>query len=408
MLEQAHFTVPAGLPVVANLGMGVDSSAVITRWLLEPQTRGFDLDQLTILIASVGEEYRRTQDAMEQMLFPLIARHRVRTVQVARAGQTAGEGYLVLADTPTPTRLITKVPVTLGGRMLDAGTVPQVSASRRSCSDWIKHFPLDSWLADNVGHAPFVHCIGYSAEETGRAERDLGLNKGHRVPDFPLIRWNWSRATASEYLRSVYGREFARSRCYFCPFQGSRTGREGLVASWRAEPEAALRSLLIEYNALVMNPKAKLFGRHAAYDVVRDAGLHEILTRHHHRLALRDWSVYEVRRVFHARDGDPHAKGHAYRSIQPLDTGSRTAMTALLEDLAAEHDSTVAVDKHGIARASLRTAGATYPTAEHFLAVGPALSPAKARDTFDEVFAEVTDGATSIAASRPQLLAAAA
>ncbi|MEV6956094.1 hypothetical protein [Streptomyces sp. NPDC051183] len=101
-------------------------------------------------------------------------------------------------------------------------------------------------------------------------------------------------------------------------------------------------------------------------------------------------------------------KGHAYRSVQPLDTGSRTSMTALLEGLAAEHDSTVVVDEHGIARAGLRTAGDTYPTAEHFLAVGPSLSPAKARDCFDTVFAEVTHGATSIAARRPQLLATAA
>lgn len=405
---RADFHVPTDQPIVANLGMGVDSSAIVTRWLLEPQTRGFDLDQLTILIASVGEEYQRTKDAMEQMLFPLIARHRIRTVQVARAGQTAGEGYLVLDDTPTPTRLVTKVPVTLGGRMLDVGTVPQVSSTRRSCSDWIKHFALDSWLAGNVGHAPFTHCIGYNADETDRAERDLDRNKGHRFPDFPLIRWNWSRSTASEYLRTVYGREFGRSACFFCPFQNSRSGRAGLVESWRAEPEAALRALLIEHNALAMNPKAKLFGRHAAYAVVRDAGLDHILTRHHDRLARSDWSVYEVRRVFHARHGAPRAKGHAYRSVQPLDTGSRAAMTALLSDLASEQGSAVETDEHGIARASLRTAGTSYPTAEHFLAVGLALAPAKARDGFDEIFAEVTQGATSITASRPQLLVPAA
>lgn len=185
MPEQTYFQVPEGQPVVANLGMGVDSSAIVTRWLLEPQSRGFDLDQLTILIASVGEEYQRTKDAMEQCLFPLIARHRVRTVQVARAGQSVKEGYVVLDDTRTPTRLVTEVPVTLGGRMLDVGTVPQVSSTLRACSDWIKHLPLDSWLADHVGHAPFVHCIGYSAEEVRRAQRDLDGNKGHRRPDFP-------------------------------------------------------------------------------------------------------------------------------------------------------------------------------------------------------------------------------
>lgn len=404
----ADVHVPSDQPVVANVGMGVDSSAIITRWLLEPQTRGFDLDQLTILIASVGEEYQRTKDAMEQMLFPLIARHRVRTVQVARAGQSTAEGYLVLDDTSTPTRLITEVPVTLGGRMLDAGTVPQVSSTLRSCSDWIKHFPLDSWLADNVGHAPFVHCIGYNADEINRAERDLALNKGHRVPDFPLLRWSWGRAAASEYLRTVFGREFGRSACFFCPFQNSLGGRAGLVESWRAEPEAALRALLIEHNALVMNPKAKLFGRHAAYTVAREAGLDDILARHHDRLARSDWSVYEVRRIFHARHGDPRAKGHAYRSVQPLDTGSHAAMTCLLAALAAEQGAAVESDEHGIARVGLRKAGTSYPTAEHFLAVGPALTQAKARDSFDELFAEVTAGAPPVSDTHPHLLAAAA
>lgn len=157
-----------------------------------------------------------------------------------------------------------------------------------------------------------------------------------------------------------------------------------------------------------MNPNAKLFGRHAAHEFVRDAGLHEILNRHHDRLAHLDWSVYEVRRVYHARKGDPNVKGHAYRSVEPLETGSRTAMTALLSDLAAEYGGTVEVDEHGIARACLRKAGTSYPTAEHALAVGPALAPAKERETFNAVFAEVTQGATSIAARRKQALATAA
>lgn len=408
MPPHVDFRIPADCPVIANVGMGVDSSAIVARWLLEPQTRGFDLDQLTILIASVGEEYQHTKDAMEQALFPLVAKHRVRTVQIARAGQAAADGYVVLDDTRTPTRLVTDVPVTLGERMLGAGTVPQVSSTRRSCSDWIKHFALDSWLAANVGHAPFVHCIGYNADEIKRAERDLGHNKGHRLPDFPLIRWNWTRDTASAYLRTNLRREFGRSCCFFCPFQNGKTGREALVENWRTEPEAALRSLLIEHNALVMNPKARLFGRQAAYEVVRDAGLHHLLERHHDRIERIDWSVYEVRRVFHARDGDPRLKGHAYRSVLPLETGSRAAMTAALSSLAAEHDARVTVDEHGITRAHLRTVGPSCPTAEHFLAVGPALAPAKARDNFDDVYAEITGGATSLTARHARPVPAAA
>ncbi|MER6914032.1 hypothetical protein ABT354_20355 [Streptomyces sp. NPDC000594] len=391
--------IPPDRPVVLNLGMGVDSSAIATRWLLEPHTRGFHLGQLTVLIASVGEEYRATKDAMEEALFPLLAEHRVRTVQVARAGQTSRDGYVTLSDTRTPTRLVTDVPVTLGERMLSVGTVPQVSSTNRSCSDWIKHHALDSWLADNVADAPFTHCIGYNADETRRAERDLDHTKGNRIPDFPLLRWNWTRRTAADYLRTALGREISRSACFFCPFQGSVGGRAALLARWRAEPEAALRALLIEHNALVMNGNAALFGSRAARDVVEEAGLHDILDRHHDQVRQSPWSVYEVRRVFRARDGDPTRKGQAYRSVAPLATGRRRDMIAHLDHLSARYGCTPATDRHGITRAHLLSRHPSlYPTAEHFLAAGPALTQAKARDCFDDLFAAVTGGAPVIAA----------
>lgn len=62
MPSRAAARIPADQPVIANLGMGVDSSAFITRWLLEPHTRNFSLDQLTVLIASVGRQ-EGAQDA---------------------------------------------------------------------------------------------------------------------------------------------------------------------------------------------------------------------------------------------------------------------------------------------------------------------------------------------------------
>jgi hypothetical protein len=41
--------------VVLNYGMGWDSTAIFLRWLLEPSSRNFQLDQLIVLMAQVGE-----------------------------------------------------------------------------------------------------------------------------------------------------------------------------------------------------------------------------------------------------------------------------------------------------------------------------------------------------------------
>jgi hypothetical protein len=42
-------------PVVLSLGMGQGSVALLTRWLLDPASRGFDLDRLFVLTAMTGD-----------------------------------------------------------------------------------------------------------------------------------------------------------------------------------------------------------------------------------------------------------------------------------------------------------------------------------------------------------------
>ncbi|MGA5819886.1 hypothetical protein ACPC54_18740 [Kitasatospora sp. NPDC094028] len=396
----ADFRVPAGMPVIANLGMGVDSSAIAARWLTDPASRGFDLEQLTFLIAAVGEEYGATHRLMEEHLLPLIARHRVRTVTVARKGHSTADGYLVLDDTRTPTLLRTRpadeaasAPVTLGERMLQAGTLPQVSRDRRACSSWIKHFALDSWIKDNVSGAPFVHVIGYSSEEPERSRTDLAKNKGHRRPDFPLQRWGWTREHSEEFLLETFGHRFVRSCCGFCPFQGTKAGRAGLVERWRAEPDLALRALLIEHSALVHNERALLFGSTAAYRVVAEAGLTDVLAAHQAQLAAQRWAIYEVRRIYWPAQHDAAKKGQAWRSVRALDTGSCSRMTAALPRAAAAYGGTPVTDRHGITRVPLLAATAPYPAAEHFLALGPALAADKQRDKFEDAWSQLVQPA---------------
>jgi hypothetical protein len=61
------------------LRLGVDSAAILTRWLLEPDSRNFDLADVTVLVAMTGVEQLGTTH-----LRPLLRRHGVRLVWVAR------------------------------------------------------------------------------------------------------------------------------------------------------------------------------------------------------------------------------------------------------------------------------------------------------------------------------------
>jgi hypothetical protein len=85
---------PLGPYVVLNLGMGVESCAILVRWLLEPATRWFPLRKLIVLTSQVGAESRRTRRYMENVIYPLLHRYRVRTVQVARAGPRTSDGIV--------------------------------------------------------------------------------------------------------------------------------------------------------------------------------------------------------------------------------------------------------------------------------------------------------------------------
>lgn len=48
-----------------SLGMGVDSAALLARWLLDPSSRDFDLDDLVVVTAMTGDEYTATRLLMD-------------------------------------------------------------------------------------------------------------------------------------------------------------------------------------------------------------------------------------------------------------------------------------------------------------------------------------------------------
>ncbi|MFL5335963.1 MAG: hypothetical protein ACJ8H8_22995, partial [Geminicoccaceae bacterium] len=81
---------------------------------------------------------------------PALAAHGVRYVQVARSGPEAADGWSVLDDSTTPSRLFIE-----GGRwklsdeLKAGGTVPQYA--NRRCSIKFKGWVLDRWIAQHLG-----------------------------------------------------------------------------------------------------------------------------------------------------------------------------------------------------------------------------------------------------------------
>lgn len=387
----------AGLPIAFSFGMGKDSACLLARWLTEPHTRDFPISALTVVTAMTGDEPDATRRLMEQHLLPIMRRTGTRFVQIARAGQSGG--YVVLDDSRSPRKMIMRGPWRLSDELSASGTVPQVAAKRRLCSWRAKGSVLDAWYADEYHGAPFRHIIAFAAEEARRAERDQNYLTGGRRPEYPLIdAWNWDRQRCDRYLLELFGEPWARSMCSYCPFSSSRTGLPELVERWRAEPDTGAAALGLEYTALALNPRSRLFGKRSAQDVVRDHGLDQVWQHHQHLLAGQRWSVYEVRRIIHPRRADPTAKGPAWRSVRTLYTGDRDRAEEILRRRAGHAGADVVLDEHGILRAELRARGDTYPTIEQALALAPAGVQDKQRPRFEDWFQQLA--AASVLARR--------
>jgi len=129
------------MKTVLSFGMGVESSALLLRWLEEPESRDFDLERDLIVITSqTGGEYPDTKRLCEDHLLPRMRRRRVRYVQVARAGHLEADGIKVLSDTRQPFEIHLQGAYTLQEELSAAGTVPQFAGERR-CSlkkYWVK------------------------------------------------------------------------------------------------------------------------------------------------------------------------------------------------------------------------------------------------------------------------------
>lgn len=329
-------------------------------------------------------------------MLPLMRQHRIRYVQLARAGQSDDVGYDVLDDSRNPQRMYMAGRWRLSDELRAAGTVPTFVTGKRWCTWRAKGQQLDRWRKDHIPGARYRHVLGFSAEETWRMARDASYEDTSqtgsvREPWYPLADWAWTREVSAGYLHEIYDEPWQRSCCVYCPFQNSKGGRAEMVARWRAEPQAAARALLLEHQALALNPNMTLFSVGAAVDVAAAHGLDAVLAAFGDLQQEVNWALYDVRRIHHARRGDPTRRGAVWRSVTTLATGTRAQMNAELSRLASASRTEVAVDRFDITRATvIEPTGARYPEPEQRFVVAPDTVVDKQRPKFSERWHQLT------------------
>jgi hypothetical protein len=366
--------------IVLSYGMGADSSAILARWLLEPSSRDFDLEDLTVITAMTGNEFASTGRLVEKHIFPLLRENRVRFVQVARKSREMKGGMdavVVLDDSRCPTKLYVDGAYKLSDEMHAAATVPQFASGKRLCSVKFKGFPLDAWIENETGGSSFRHVMGFNAEEVKRAERDTSYSTESRSSEYPLIEWGWDRAKLESYLEETFGEPWEKSCCTFCPFAGCSGGKAEHLVRLRTSAEAAADGMFMEYVSLAFNEYMALFaGGKGLIDSLKADGNTAAIKAFEKRLDGSGWHLYSVRRVM-------HGVGRGDRSITKISTKvfSREDAEYKLVELSDRYGLVFETDAHGIHRAYSRKRtdkekgktrkDANYPTAESFLVAVP-------------------------------------
>lgn len=403
-------------PYQLNLGMGLDSVSILTRWILEPDTRDFDLRRLTVVTAMTGDEYTATAAAMTDHVLPLLREHAIRYVQIGRAGQSNADGYVVLDDSRNPQQMHMAGPWRLSDELTATGTIPTTTGDRW-CSNRAKGVPLDQFAAHEywAPHTPACppacrrqhqlpfHCaVGFAAEEPARAADDRKASARRtpaRRPFYPLLeQWGWDRHDCADYLHRTFGIRWPRSCCTYCSYAGgSRRKNAEIAARWAAEPDAGARAVALEYTSLALHPQMKLFKTVSAADVARQQHLTTVLDRAEDLLANQPWALYRVRRVIR-RAGDtltddntiklgpdPAAKGHHWRSVRALARGTAHDMQDLVRHPILNGRYELGAD--GIERRWTHTRDDLhFPDVEEHYVAAPAGVHDKQRARFEEIW----------------------
>lgn len=392
------------IPLI-SYGMGVESTALLLRFLERPDLRDFDLSDMIVISAQIGNEYLDTKRNVETHVLPRLREHRIRYVQVARAGHLESDGIVVLSDSREPYECLTTGAYKLSDELERAGSVPQYGGEHK-CSLKFKVWPLEFWikhyLASPVRHAFGYNAeeirrvakseeairvrvaLGYNAEEIKRAERAAGYDRPQRLGWYPLVAWGWTRSMCEDYNRRITGQSFLRSACVFCPF--NRLGPEA-IERHKAHPAQVADAMLLEFLSLSMNPRGQLYPNESLLSITERSGNRVACDLFTRRLASVRWALYRVRRIY-------TSKGKAHREVMRLEEGSAPMMVHRLREVSREAGASFRT-LQGISYAFLHERVLNrYPSREEFFVAAPALIESKSRygsDWFDSKWDAVAE-----------------
>ncbi|NUU20955.1 MAG: hypothetical protein HOV68_05475 [Streptomycetaceae bacterium] len=376
-------------PTLWHWGLGADSTAGLDLLLDDPAAFGFrdGLGSFAVVVAHTGDEWTDTYELAERFLLPRLREHRIRTIEISRAGPEAKDGIVVLSDTDRPNSLHRRGPWTLTDELNASGTVPLRGVGLRSCSDKFKGWVLDLWAKQEFGPLPYRVAVGFNADEVKRARRDVANTVATRRPWFPLIARRLARVDVELHLLQTYGVKWPKSYCTVCPFPSKTAAREDHIDRMRRYPQQGADSLLVEHIARALNPRMTLRTSGSLLEEVLAAkDTDAVVARYEQLLRERPTALYEIRRILPAARSndcdhedactrpecrDPNKRGRALRSLRTVTAGTPGHALARLRDLATEHKQTVEVDEAGFHRVTLAARADTYPTVEHLYAVGP-------------------------------------
>jgi hypothetical protein len=339
---------PAFSPVMSN-GLGVESVAILLRWLFEPDTRDFPLDQLIVITAMVGAEWPDTGEEFERHILPLFRQHGVRFVQVARGGHLEEDGIVVLDDSRHPECLHIGGAYTLTEELETAGTVPQYGSEHR-CSLKFKAFVIESWLEEflpgTIRHTFGFNAdelervtksdaaiaarvtFGFNAQELDRVELGQRYDTPSRISHYPLVSWGWDREQCLRYIKDTTGVIWRKSACRYCPF--ARISPD-LIARQKQFPQETARAMFTERLSLAMNQRGQLYKSEPLYQIIANSGNNQAIDHFNLLLSQQDWAVCRVRRIYNAKaiyeqigsrkrlvGRDPAKKGTAERCVERI------------------------------------------------------------------------------------------
>lgn len=332
---------------VLSYGMGVDSTSVLLRLIREPailREMGFELSDLVVITSMVGNEFGVTGELVREHILPLLREYGVRFVQVARAGATKADGYVVLSDSRRPTELYMDGAFKLSDEYHQGGTGPETSG--RKCSIKMKGDVMDAWFEDELGpDVEMIHGIGYAKGEERRAERDdvFAGKRTERSPErrpwHPLLDWGWDRADCIAYIAEQTDvPAWPKSCCVFCPFSGPKADPAGQVDHLayldrlEAAPEEGATALLTEFNAMSFNHRQCLYNRAGSLlEALRREGKVRAVAAFERVLGEMEWALYRVRRVQSLTAAGTNVRSN--RSVEKLETGTRDEVEARLAEL---------------------------------------------------------------------------